>query len=93
MFGTFVKKVIGTKNERVLKKIQPLVVTINSLEEATQKLRDDDLRAKTGEFKQRIERGETLDALLPDAFAVVREVALIAAPTESCVESCSPIVS
>ncbi|MCK5257593.1 MAG: preprotein translocase subunit SecA, partial [Deltaproteobacteria bacterium] len=75
MFNTVIKKVIGTKNERVLKKLQPLVEEINALEPTLEKLNDNELKAKTGEFKERIEKGESLDAILPEAFAVVREVA------------------
>jgi preprotein translocase subunit SecA len=75
VFTTVIKKVIGTKNERVLKKLQPLVKEINTLEPALEKLNDNELKAKTGEFKERIEKGESLDAILPEAFAVVREVA------------------
>ncbi|HEY9818137.1 MAG TPA: accessory Sec system translocase SecA2, partial [Candidatus Obscuribacterales bacterium] len=67
------KKLLGDPNARKLKKYQPDVVEINLLEEEIQVLSDDDLKAKTGEFRQRIEKGETLDALLPEAFAVVRE--------------------
>ncbi len=68
-------RVIGTKNERELKRLQPLVAQINELEPALQKLSDSDLRAKTGEFRERLERGATLDEILPEAFATVREVA------------------
>ncbi len=75
MFNTVIKKVIGTKNERVLKKLQPLVEEINALEPTLEKLNDNELKAKTGEFRERIEKGESLDAILPEAFAVVREVA------------------
>ncbi len=74
VIGTAIKKVFGTKNERVIKKIHPVVDEINSLEEATKKLTDNELKAKTGEFKQRIDNGEPLDELLPEAFAVVRDV-------------------
>ncbi|MGQ9508565.1 MAG: preprotein translocase subunit SecA [Thermodesulfobacteriota bacterium] len=73
MIGSVLKKIIGSKNERELKKIRPLVQQINQLEPNIQSLRDDQLRAKTGEFKERIERGESLDEILPEAFAVVRE--------------------
>jgi len=65
--------VIGSKNERDLKKLQPLVVSINDLEAQVSKLKDHQLQAKTPEFKERIERGEPLDEILPEAFAVVRE--------------------
>ncbi|MFA4911814.1 MAG: preprotein translocase subunit SecA, partial [Desulfobacteria bacterium] len=73
MIGTVLKKVIGSKNERELKKLQPLVVSVNDLEAEVNKLKDHQLQAKTPEFKERIERGEPLDEILPEAFAVVRE--------------------
>ncbi|HCX90038.1 MAG: preprotein translocase subunit SecA [Deltaproteobacteria bacterium CG12_big_fil_rev_8_21_14_0_65_43_10] len=73
MIGTVLKMVIGSKNERDLKKLQPLVVSINDLEAQVSKLKDHQLQAKTPEFKERIERGEPLDEILPEAFAVVRE--------------------
>ena len=66
-------KLIGTQNERELKRIMPLVAEVNSREVALRPLTDDQLRAKTGEFRQRIAQGATIDDLLPDAFAVVRE--------------------
>jgi len=69
------KKVFGTENDRKLKKLRPLIAKINGLEADIQKLTDDALRAKTDEFKARFENGETLDDLLPEAFAVVREAA------------------
>jgi len=74
MIGSILKKVFGTANERELKRIQVLVDKINALEDGISRLVDGDLRAKTGEFKKRLEDGETLDDLLPEAFAVVREV-------------------
>jgi preprotein translocase subunit SecA len=75
MLGDVVKKVVGSKNERELKKIQPLVERINSLEPQIYPLSDQRLAAKTGELKERLEKGEPLNELLPEAFAVVREVA------------------
>ena len=75
MFNTVLKKVIGTKNERVLKKLRPLVEEINNLEHEIDKLSEQKLKAKTAEFKERIDKGESLDSILPEAFAVVREVA------------------
>ncbi|MFH1874962.1 MAG: preprotein translocase subunit SecA [Pseudomonadota bacterium] len=69
------KKLFGTKNERELKRMQPIVDQINSLEPEIQKLSDEELRAKTDEFKHRLHKGETLDQLLPETFAVVREAA------------------
>ncbi|MDO3376714.1 preprotein translocase subunit SecA [Geoalkalibacter halelectricus] len=73
MLGQLVRKFVGSKNERELKRMQPIVDLINSLELRMQALSDAELRAKTPEFRQRLERGETLDDLLPEAFAVVRE--------------------
>jgi len=75
MIGNILKKIIGTKNERELKRIQPIVDKANTLEEGLRGLSDDELKRKTPLFKERIERGEDLDALLPEAFALVREVA------------------
>jgi len=73
MFQFILKKIIGTKNERELKALAPLVDKINSLESEIKALDDAALKAKTPEFKQRIENGESLDDLLPEAFAVARE--------------------
>jgi preprotein translocase subunit SecA len=70
---TLLAKVIGTQNERDLKKLRPVVAEINSKEADTQRLSDDQLRGRTTEFRERISKGETLDDLLPEAFAVVRE--------------------
>lgn len=67
------KTLLGDPNARKLKKYQPDVAEIRLLESDMQVLSDDELRGKTGEFKQRIEKGETLDDLLPEAFAVMRE--------------------
>jgi preprotein translocase subunit SecA len=68
-----VKKIFGDSNEREIKRMWKTVDRINGLEPSMQALSDEELRAKTGEFKARLERGETLDDLLPEAFAVVRE--------------------
>ncbi|MFH2012367.1 MAG: preprotein translocase subunit SecA [Pseudomonadota bacterium] len=73
MVLALLKNIIGSKNERDLKKLQPLVDHINSLEPDVKKLNDHQLQAKTSEFKERIEKGEPLDDILPEAFAVVRE--------------------
>ncbi|HEY9761325.1 MAG TPA: preprotein translocase subunit SecA [Trichocoleus sp.] len=67
------KNLLGDPNARKLKKYQPDVVEINLLEEEIKALSDEALTAKTGEFKQRLEKGESLDDILPEAFAVVRE--------------------
>jgi preprotein translocase subunit SecA len=68
------KKIFGS-NEREIKKLEPLVNQINSFTDTVGKLSDEELRGKTQEFKERIQKGETLDDLLPEAFAVVREAA------------------
>ena len=67
------KMIFCSRNDRVLRRIKKTVRTVNALEESTQALDDDALRAKTQEFKVRYQNGESLDALLPEAFAVVRE--------------------
>lgn len=67
--------IFGETNEQRLRRLQPIVDEINRLEPEIQKLSDDQLRAKTDEFKDRLAHGETLDDLLPEAFAVVRETA------------------
>nr|WP_290222710.1 preprotein translocase subunit SecA [Trichocoleus desertorum] len=67
------KNLLGDPNTRKLKKYQPIITEINLLEEEIQELSDQELRGKTAEFKQRVEKGESLDDLLPEAFAVVRE--------------------
>src|SRR5689334_20244696 len=69
------KKVFGTQNERELKSIYPIVDRINQLEPQIKPLSDAQLQGKTAEFKQRLAKGETLDQILPEAFAVVREAA------------------
>ncbi|MBW2164184.1 MAG: preprotein translocase subunit SecA, partial [Deltaproteobacteria bacterium] len=76
MFVDLVAKVFGTKHGREVKKLQPLVDRINSLESEIKALSDAELKAKTPKFKERLERGESLDELLPEAFAVTREAAL-----------------
>ena len=73
MFMKLMSKVVGTKNERELKRIQPVVVAINELEPAMKSVTDDDLRKKTAEFKERLTRGATLDDLIIEVFAVARE--------------------
>ena len=73
MLGNLLKKVFGSRNDRIVKQYFKTVDVINSLEAKIEKLSDAELRAKTDEFKQRIDDGETLDAVLPEAFAVVRE--------------------
>ncbi|SDE66399.1 preprotein translocase subunit SecA [Limimaricola pyoseonensis] len=73
--GSLAKKVFGTPNDRKIKSTRPLVEKINALEAEFQKLDDDGLKAKTAEFKDRLEKGESLDHLLPEAFANCREAA------------------
>ncbi|OUL31781.1 preprotein translocase subunit SecA [Nostoc sp. RF31YmG] len=67
------KNLLGDPNARKLKKYQPYITEINLLEEEIKALSDEELKGKTGEFKQRLAKGETLDDILPEAFAVVRE--------------------
>ncbi len=73
MLSNVFKKVFGSRNDRVLKRLQRTVEQINALETAIAELDDAALQAKTAEFRARLEQGETLDQLLPEAFAVVRE--------------------
>src|SRR4249920_112703 len=73
MIQTFLAKVIGTSNERELKRLRPIVGDVNAFEPQIQALSDERLKAKTVEFRERISQGQTLDDLLPEAFAVVRE--------------------
>ena len=68
-------KIFGTHSERELKRIYPLVDKVESYRDSMQKLSDEELRNKTKEYKERLEKGETLDDLLPEAFATVREAA------------------
>jgi len=75
MFGNLLKKIVGTKNEREIKRIQPIVEQIRSLEEGFKGLSDQDLQRKTVIFRERLAQGEDLDSLLPEAFATVREAA------------------
>ncbi|HKK01597.1 MAG TPA: preprotein translocase subunit SecA [Desulfuromonadales bacterium] len=73
MINSLVKKIVGSKNERDIKRLQPLVARIGALEPELAALSDEDLRGKTIAFRERLAQGETLDDLLPEAFAVVRE--------------------
>ncbi len=73
MIGFVLEKVFGTQNSRTLKRVWPLVKQVSALEPEIQKLSDAELRAKTDEFRNRIAKGATLDELLVEAFAVVRE--------------------
>ncbi len=73
MLSTLFKKLFGSRNERLIKEYGQIVKKINALEPSIEALSDDVLKAKTEEFKQRFQNGETLEKLLPEAFAVVRE--------------------
>ncbi len=73
MFSGLIKTLFGSRNQRLVKRYRKTVEKINALEPQFEKLHDDDLRLKTNEFKARFQKGETLDQLLPEAFAVVRE--------------------
>ncbi len=74
MYKWLIRKLFGTDNDRTLKKLQPLVAAINELEPRTRELSDAALLAKTAEFKEKLGQGASLDDLLIEAFAVVREV-------------------
>ena len=74
MFKWLLSKTIGTKNERDVRKLRPIVKKINELEQEYQKLTDEQIQAKTPEFKERLAKGETPDDLLPEAFAAVKNV-------------------
>jgi preprotein translocase subunit SecA len=76
MIGSVLKKIVGSKNERELKRLQPLVEQINSFEPEMQALSDTELKEKTEDFKRRIAEGETLDGILPEVFAVAREASV-----------------
>ena len=71
-----IKNIFGSANERELKRVQPTVELINQLEPEFQKLSDDQFPSKTAEFKEKLSKGETLDDLLPEAFAAVREASV-----------------
>ncbi|MPM26329.1 Protein translocase subunit SecA [bioreactor metagenome] len=73
MISGLLKKIFGSRNDRLLKTYRKTVTRINALEPQFEKLSDDELRGKTQEFKDRVAKGESLDDLLPEAFAVVRE--------------------
>ena len=73
MLGNVFKKIFGSRNERLVKQMRKAVEKINAFESAFEALSDDELKAKTDEFKKRLQADETLDALLPEVFAVARE--------------------
>ncbi|MFC2165898.1 preprotein translocase subunit SecA [Acidobacteriota bacterium] len=76
MYKVIARKIFGTQTERDVKKLQPFVSAINELESQIQSLSDDQLKAKTSEFREKLEQGATLDDILVEAFAVVREVSV-----------------
>src|SRR5476649_2165409 len=73
MLNSLLTRVFGSRNERLLKQLQKNVAKINAFEPQLHRLSDDELKGKTELLRQRVAAGETLDALLPEAFAVVRE--------------------
>jgi len=75
LVGGFAKRIFGSSNDRYVRSLQPLVAQINGLEPTIAALSDEELRGQTGKLKARLEAGEALDALLPEAFATVREAA------------------
>ncbi len=76
MFSSLIKKVVGTKNDRELNRIAPMVDRINEMEKAMGALSDAELQAKTAQFKEQLGQGASLDDILPEAFAVVREASI-----------------
>ncbi|MBO5657888.1 MAG: preprotein translocase subunit SecA [Duodenibacillus sp.] len=76
MFDSFLTKLFGSRNDRLIKQYRKKCVAINQLEPQMQKLSDEELAHKTVEFRERLEKGEDLQALLPEAFAVVREASV-----------------
>ncbi len=75
MFARIIAKILGTNNDRQLQKLRPIVARINSLEPVISSLSDEQLAGKTNEFREQLSKGKTLDEILPEAFAVVREAA------------------
>jgi preprotein translocase subunit SecA len=73
MFGALLKKIVGSKNDRELKRMWPIVEKINGMEQQMAALSDDELRSRTDLFKERYSRGESLESIIPEAFAVCRE--------------------
>ena len=70
-----ITKIFGTRSQREIKKIQPIVDKILALEAPYSKISEEELRSKTAQFKERLAEGETLDDILPEAFAAIREAA------------------
>jgi preprotein translocase subunit SecA len=75
MFGAFARRLFGSANDRYLKSLGPIVAAVNELEPRLEAMSDDELRARTGRFKEQLADGAELDDILPDAFATVREAA------------------
>src|SRR5262245_26191954 len=73
MFTWAMRKIFGTSHERAVRRLKPRVEAINKLENEMKKLKDDELRGKTAEFKEKLEKGATLEDILVPAFAVCRE--------------------
>lgn len=73
MLVKLLTKVFGSRNDRTLRRMRKVVEQINRMEPDMEKLSDDELKAKTNEFRARLEKGESLESLIPEAFAVVRE--------------------
>jgi preprotein translocase subunit SecA len=76
MLRSILGKIFGSQNERDIKSIRPIVEKVNSFETSIKNLTDDELKAKTAEFRDRLSKGETLDDILPEAFACVREASV-----------------
>ena len=85
-----INKIFGSHSQRELKRIYPIVDNITALEDKWKKLSDEELKAKTEEFKSRLSSGETLDDILPEAFATVREAAdrVLPLPCAACRRYC-----
>jgi len=75
MFTTLARKIFGSRNERIVKNFRKIAESVNAFEEAIQKLSDDDLKAQTEKFRKLLKDGQTLDDILPEAFATAREAA------------------
>ena len=93
--ASFLTKIFGSRNDRLIKQYRRKVAAINKLEPEMKALSDEQLKAKTAEFRQRLADGASLDSLLPEAFAVVREARLpvppgrVNAPIESSLRQCA----
>ena len=77
MFSSILTKVFGSRNDREIKRLNKVVAQINSLESEYETLSDDELKGKTAEFRERVNKGESLDDLLVEAFAVVMEKQMV----------------